>query len=85
MVYSKLGIDTDKMVFKDGDTAIILDMDLLVRDQCLGWSAYLEAANQIIEERIAAHVLEAALGDINFENGEFGNCWNRCFRQDVDI
>ena len=75
MVYSKLGIDTDKMVFKDGDTDDLSfgHGSFGSRSMFMGGSALFNAANQIIEKgkEIAAHVLEAALGDINFENGEF--------------
>ena len=75
MVYSKLGIDTDKMVFKDGDTDDLSfgHGSFGSRSMFMGGSALFNAANQIIEKgkEIAAHVLEAALGDINFENGKF--------------
>src|SRR5579862_1743164 len=71
----KLGIDADKIRYRFGDSDLVT-MGIGTfgsRSAQLAGSAIVAAADRLIEKgrRIAGHMLEAATGDITFENGRF--------------
>ncbi len=71
----KLGIDADKIRYRYGDSDLVT-MGIGTfgsRSAQLAGSAIVTAADRLIDKgrRIAAHMLEAAEGDIAFEDGRF--------------
>ncbi len=71
----KLGIDADRIRYRYGDSDLVT-MGIGTfgsRSAQLAGSAIVAAADRLIEKgrRIAGHMLEAATGDITFENGRF--------------
>ena len=71
----KLGIDADNIRYEDGDTDLV-DNGVGTfgsRSAILAGGAITMAAEKLIEKgkKIAAHMMEAATGDIVFENGNF--------------
>ena len=71
----KLGIDADKIRYRYGDSDLVT-MGIGTfgsRSAQLAGSAIVTAAGRLIEKgrKIAAHVMEAAAGDIVFERGQF--------------
>ena len=71
----KLGIDADKIRYRWGDSDLVT-MGIGTfgsRSAQLAGSAIVTAADRLIDKgrRIAAHVMEAAEGDIAFERGRF--------------
>jgi len=75
VVASKLGIDSANVEIVHGDTdKVPFGMGTYgSRSIAVGWSALVKALDKVIEKgrKIAAHLLEAAEGDINFENGAY--------------
>jgi len=71
----KLGIDADKIRYRWGDSDLVT-MGIGTfgsRSAQLAGSAIVTAADRLIEKgrKIAAHAMEAAVGDIVFEHGRF--------------
>jgi carbon-monoxide dehydrogenase large subunit len=71
----KLGIDADKIRYRFGDSDVVT-MGVGTfgsRSAQLAGSAIIGAADRLIDKgrRIAAHMMEAAAGDIEFERGRF--------------
>ncbi len=75
IMHQRLGIDPSEVQFIDGDTdRVAFGMGTNgSRSTVVGGTALWKAADRIIEKgkKIAAHMLEAAAGDIEFEKGEF--------------
>jgi len=75
ILFDKLGIDSDQIKFKYGDTDQVITGTGTFgsRSVVTGGSALIVAANKIVEKakQIAAHLLEAAEVDLVFENGKF--------------
>ena len=75
MVSDWLGIDFDQIRFEQGDTAQIAygRGTVASRSMTVGGSALRKAADDIIENgrKFAAHMLEAAIDDIEFKDGTF--------------
>jgi len=75
LISDKLGIDTDKVRFVDGDTDKVSHGlgTFGSRSAMIGGTALNIAADKIIEKgiKIAAEILEAAESDISYENGIF--------------
>jgi len=75
VVASKLGIDSANVEIVHGDTdKVPFGMGTYgSRSIAVGGSALVKALDKVIEKgrKIAAHLLEAAEGDINFENGAY--------------
>ena len=75
MLSEMLGMDTDDMRFVNGDTDLVQigTGTFGSRSAACGGSALKMAADKVIEKgrRIAAHLLEAAETDIEFEGGAF--------------
>ncbi len=75
VVADKLGIGLDDVDIQHGDTGkILFGMGTYgSRSLAVGGSAIVKAVDKIIAKgrKIAAHLLEAAEGDIEFANGEF--------------
>ena len=71
----KLGIDTDGIKYRFGDTDKVTNGTGTFNARCavLAGSAVLQAADKVIEKgkRIAAHMLEASAGDIEYADGQF--------------
>src|SRR5690606_31114518 len=71
----KLGVPFDGIDFKQGDTAFVAFGNGTggSRSSQMGGVATARAADQVIEKakRIAAHALEAAEADIEFDDGRF--------------
>ena len=71
----KLGLDADLIRYKYGDTDAVTNGigTFGSRSTVLAGSAISLAADKIVEKgrNIAAHFLEAAVGDISFEKGKF--------------
>ncbi len=75
ILHERLGIDPNEVMFIDGDTdRVAFGMGSNgSRSMVTGGSALTMAADRVIEKgkKIAAHLLEAAVEDIGFENAEF--------------
>jgi carbon-monoxide dehydrogenase large subunit len=75
LLSAKLGVDTDDVRLLDGDTDQIANGTGTFgsRSAVIGGGALYAAADKIIEKgkKIAAHVLEASEGDIDFSDGNF--------------
>jgi carbon-monoxide dehydrogenase large subunit len=75
IVNQRLGLDPSEVQFIDGDTdRVAFGMGTNgSRSTVVGGTALWNAAERIIEKgkRIAAHLMEAAAGDIEFDKGEF--------------
>jgi aerobic carbon-monoxide dehydrogenase large subunit len=75
VVADKLGIPLDDIVIEHGDTAkVLFGMGTYgSRSLAVGGTAIVKAVDKIVAKgkKIAAHLLEAADTDIEFENGEF--------------
>jgi carbon-monoxide dehydrogenase large subunit len=75
IMHQRLGMDPSEVQFIDGDTdRVAFGMGTNgSRSTVVGGTALWKAADRIIEKgkKIAAHMLEAAAGDIEFEKGEF--------------
>ena len=71
----RFGVGLDKIEIVEGDTALVQfgTGTFGSRSLAVGGSALCNAADKVIEKgkRIAAHMLEAAAGDIAFADGEF--------------
>ncbi len=70
-----LGIDADRIRYRYGDTDIVTDGigTFGSRSAMLAGSAIVVASERIIERgrKVAAHMMEAAAGDIVYDKGEF--------------
>jgi carbon-monoxide dehydrogenase large subunit len=75
IVNQRLGLDPSEVQFIDGDTdRVAFGMGTNgSRSTVVGGTALWNAAERIIEKgkKIAAHLMEAAAGDIEFDKGEF--------------
>jgi carbon-monoxide dehydrogenase large subunit len=75
ILYEKLQIDPDEVVFVDGDTdRVAFGMGSAgSRSMVAGGGALTLAADKVIEKgrRLAAHLLETAVADIEFADGRF--------------
>src|SRR6185312_7683789 len=75
VLFEKLGIDSDLVKFKYGDTDQVMTGTGTFgsRSAACGGSAVVLAANKVVEhgKKIAAHMLEAAEADLAFEKGKF--------------
>ena len=75
IVNERLGLDPSEVQFIDGDTdRVAFGMGTNgSRSTVVGGTALWRAADRIIEKgkKIAAHMLEASVGDIEFADGEF--------------
>lgn len=75
LVSDKLGVDADDIRVVDGDTDIMPDGGgtYASRTAALGGTAAFMAADKVIEKgrQLAAHMFEAAPGDIEFSNGSY--------------
>jgi aerobic carbon-monoxide dehydrogenase large subunit len=75
IVHQRLGLDPSEVQFIDGDTdRVAFGMGTNgSRSTVVGGTALWRAADRIIAKgkKIAAHLLEASAGDIEFGNGEF--------------
>jgi carbon-monoxide dehydrogenase large subunit len=75
ILHEKLGIDPNEVMFIDGDTdRVAFGMGSNgSRSMVVGGSALSMAADRVIDrgKKIAAHLLEAAVEDIGFENAAF--------------
>ncbi|HWG04299.1 MAG TPA: xanthine dehydrogenase family protein molybdopterin-binding subunit [Beijerinckiaceae bacterium] len=75
IVSQTLGLDADKITVVEGDTSVMAwgSGTGAARTATLSGSVVLMAAQKVREKgrRIAAHLLEAAVGDIEFENGTY--------------
>jgi aerobic carbon-monoxide dehydrogenase large subunit len=71
----KLGIDADRIRYRYGDSDLVTNSigTFGSRSAMLAGSAVVVAAERIVERgrKIAAHMLEAATGDIIYDKGEF--------------
>lgn len=71
----KLGVEMDRIRYRFGDTDKVTTGTGTFNARCavLAGSAVVQAAEKIIEKgkRIAAHGLEASVGDIEFADGQF--------------
>jgi len=75
IVSEKLGIDSDRITVVEGDTSRLSwgTGTGAARSATIGGTVVFQAAEKVIEKakRIAAHMLEAAADDIEFEDGTF--------------
>ena len=75
VLFDKLGIDSDLVKFKYGDTDQVMTGTGTFgsRSAACGGSAVVLAADKVIAhgKKIAAHLLEAAEADLAFEKGKF--------------
>jgi carbon-monoxide dehydrogenase large subunit len=75
VLFDKLGLDTDLMKFKYGDTDSVMTGTGTFgsRSVACGGNAIVIAADKVIArgKKIAAHLLEAAEADLVFERGKF--------------
>jgi carbon-monoxide dehydrogenase large subunit len=75
VLFDKLGIDSDLVKFKYGDTDLVVagTGTFGSRSVACGGSALVLAADKVIAhgKKIAAHLLEAAEADLVFEKGKF--------------
>ncbi|MDN3919487.1 xanthine dehydrogenase family protein molybdopterin-binding subunit [Roseateles violae] len=75
LVADKLGIPLDDVDIQHGDTGkVLFGMGTYgSRSLAVGGTAILKAVDKVIAKgkKIAAHLLEAAEGDVEFENGQF--------------
>ena len=75
ILFDKLGIDSDLVKFKYGDTDQVVTGTGTFgsRSVACGGSALVLAANKVVEhgKKIAAHMLEAAEADLTFDHGKF--------------
>src|SRR6185437_15324211 len=75
VLFDKLGIDSDLVKFKYGDTDQVMTGTGTFgsRSAACGGNAVVLASNKVIEhgKKIAAHLLEAAEADLAFEKGKF--------------
>jgi carbon-monoxide dehydrogenase large subunit len=75
ILYEKLGLDPNEVVFIDGDTdRVAFGMGSNgSRSMVTGGGALSFAADKIIDKgrRLAAHVMEAAVADVEFADGKF--------------
>ncbi|MEK9684370.1 MAG: xanthine dehydrogenase family protein molybdopterin-binding subunit [Rhodospirillaceae bacterium] len=75
IVSEKLGVDSDRITVVEGDTSRLSwgTGTGAARSATIGGTVVFKAAEKVIEKakKIAAHLLEAAADDIEFENGIF--------------
>jgi aerobic carbon-monoxide dehydrogenase large subunit len=75
MLFERLGIDSDLMKFKYGDTDTVVTGTGTFgsRSVACGGAALVLAADKVVErgKKIASHLLEAAAADLSFEHGRF--------------
>jgi len=75
LISDKLGVDADDIRVVDGDTDIMPDGGgtYASRTAALGGTAAFMAADKVIEKgrQLAAHMFEAAPGDIEFSDGSY--------------
>jgi aerobic carbon-monoxide dehydrogenase large subunit len=75
ILFDRLGIDTDLMKYKYGDTDAVMTGTGTFgsRSAACGGNAVLIAADKVINrgKKIAAHLMEAAEADLAFEKGKF--------------
>jgi carbon-monoxide dehydrogenase large subunit len=75
IVADQIGVDFDRVIVRSGDTAITPQGNGTAgsRGLVVGGSAVLRASTEVRDKarRIAAHMLEAAVEDVVFENGKY--------------